>query len=51
MSTRHTQHYIELNHERKEPPNWLIALGAIVSGVLGTFALIVLMQLPAILRG
>jgi hypothetical protein len=49
--SKHTQHYPELNHERKEPPNWMIALGAIVSGVLGTFALIVLMQLPAILRG
>jgi hypothetical protein len=48
---KHSQHYLELNHERKEPPAWLIALGAIVSGVLGTFALIVLMQLPAILRG
>ena len=51
MSTRHTQHYLDLTPKRKEPPDWLIALGAIVCGVLGTFALIVLMQLPAILRG
>jgi hypothetical protein len=49
--SKHSQHYLELTPKRKEPPDWLIALGAIVSGVLGTFALIVLMQLPAILRG
>jgi len=49
--SKHTQHYLDLTPERKEPPDWLIALGAIATGVLGTFALIVLMQLPAILRG
>jgi len=52
MSSRHRQTYLELNSEKPaSPPDWLIALGAIVSGVLGTFALIVLIQLPAILRG
>ena len=49
--SKHTQYYLDLTPKRKEPPDWLIALGAIVCGVLGTFALIVLMQLPAILRG
>ena len=49
--SKHSQHYFDLTPKRKEPPAWLIAFGAVVSGVLGTFALIVLMQLPAILRG
>ena len=49
--SKHSQHYFDLNPKRKEPPDWLIALGAIVCGVLGTFALIVLMQLPSIVRG
>jgi hypothetical protein len=49
--SKHSQHYFDLNPKRKEPPDWLIALGAIVCGALGTFALIVLMQLPAIVRG
>jgi hypothetical protein len=49
--SKHSQYYLDLTPKRKEPPNWMIALGAIVCGVLGTFALIVLIQLPAILRG
>ena len=49
--SKHTQYYLDLIPKRKEPPDWLVALGAIVCGALGTFALIVLMQLPAILRG
>lgn len=49
--SKHSQQYLELNPERKEPPAWLILIGAVLAAVLGTFALIVLMQLPQIVRG
>ena len=51
--SKHRLTYIEMYPEpvRQEPPTWLVFLGALCAAVLGTFALIVLMNLPQILRG
>ena len=51
--SKHRLTYIEMYPEpvHQEPPAWLVFLGALCAAVLGTFALIVLMNLPQILRG